>query len=256
MVSRFLLLACLLLASPLWAKPYELTWRLKFDGSKDSALGSVTLGAGADQVRRIDFKLSPAYSDITGDGKIERKGMRVVWTPPRDGGSLSYRVKLSEKRKNGKYRSYYRGEWAIFRGDRVFPSARVRARRNASSRAKLILELPPAWHSDAPYLQAADGSFFINDAERRFDRPVGWLLVGEIGTRREIIADVEVALGAPKDQGMRRMDILAFLNFALPKMREALHRMPDKILIVSAPDPMCAAGSRPRARCTCISIAR
>lgn len=247
LLVRLLLLVLLTGANLAAAKPYELTWRLKFDETAHTAVGSVTLGAGAKRVHSIDFKLTPAYSQISADGPLERRADRLIWTPPATGGTLRYRVQLNEKRKNGTYRSYFPGKWAIFRGDRVFPSARVRSRKGAQSVAKLILELPAGWHYDTPYLIAADGSFPVDDLARRFDRPVGWILVGDIGTRREIIADVEIALGAPKDQGMRRMDILAFLNFALPKMREALHQMPAKILIVSAPDPMWRGGlSAPR----------
>jgi len=229
------------------AKAYELTWGLSFEVAQRTAQGTITLGKGAEQIRSIDFKLTPAYGEFSGDGKIEHSQMRLLWTPPPEGGSLRYRVAIDERRANGKFRSYFPGEWAIFRGDRVFPSARVRARKGASSNAKLLLNLPEGWHQDTPYVIAADGSYPIDDRARRFDRPVGWLAVGAIGTRREIIAKVEIALAGPKDEGMRRMDILAFLNFALPKMREAMQQMPEKILIVSAPDPMWRGGlSAPR----------
>jgi|CXWL01.1.fsa_nt_gi hypothetical protein len=246
-LMRFLLFLLLLIATAAQANTYDLTWRLKFEAGQKTAQGTVTLGAGSELVRDIDFKITPAYSEITADGKIERTGERLKWTPPPAGGSLHYRVKIDERRKNGKFRSYFPGDWAIFRGDRVFPSARVRARGNARSLAKLIVEVPVGWHCDTPYVIADDGSYPLDDPKRRFDRPVGWMLVGAIGMRREVIADVEVALAGPKDQGMRRMDSLAFLNFALPKMREALHELPPKILIVSAPDPMWRGGlSAPR----------
>jgi predicted metalloprotease with PDZ domain len=237
------IVAALLLALPAEAERYGLTWRLGFDQKSKTALGSLELGAGREQLRTLDFEFPEAYSDIRADGTLERKGKRVLWTPPEKGGTIRWRVRIDETRDNGAYRSYFPGDWAIFRGDRVFPRARVRALKGAQSRARLILEVPESWHLDTPYLTEADGStYIVDDPDRGFDRPVGWMLVGDIGTRREVIAGTEVSLAAPKDEGMRRMDMLAFLNFTLPAMKEAYGALPEKILIVSAPDPMWRGG--------------
>ena len=248
-MSRFLLaLAGLLLAHSAHAARYDLTWRLSFDPKTKTALGSLELGKGRDQLRSLDFQFPESYSDVRADGKLESKGKRTLWTPPAKGGTIRWRVRIDETRANGSYRSYFPGDWALFRGDRVFPSAIVRSLKGAESRARLILDIPKSWHLDTPYLTEADGrTFIVDDADRRFDRPVGWMLVGDIGTRREIIAGTEIALGAPKDEGMRRMDMLAFLNFTLPAMKDAFGALPPKIFIVSAPDPMWRGGlSAPR----------
>lgn len=243
-----LLAACaLLLCVSAHAGRYELTWRLSFDGKGKSAQGSLTLAKGADELRSIDFNFSGQYSEIRADGQLERKGARALWTPPAGGGTIRWRVGIEERRANGAYRSYYPGDWAIFRGDRVFPSASVRSAKGSESRARLVLDLPKGWHFDTPYLALPDGSFDVDDPDRRFDRPVGWMLVGDIGTRRELIAGSELALGAPKDEGMRRMDMLAFLNYTLPAMKDAFGTLPPKIFIVQAPDPMWRGGlSAPR----------
>lgn len=247
MLFRFaaLLLLC---ASQAGAAHYDLSWRLSFDPKTHTALGSLTLGPGSEQLRSLNFDFPPArYSEIKANGELQRKGERAIWVPPAKGGVIQWRVKIDERRENGSYRSYFPGTWALFRGDRVFPSAVVRAEKGASSRARLILDVPKTWHLDTPYLPAEDGSFWVEDADRNFDRPVGWMLVGDIGTRREVISGTEIALGAPKDEGMRRMDMLAFLNYTLPAMKDAFGSLPPKILIVSAPDPMWRGGlSAPR----------
>lgn len=242
----FLIFGAAAAAAP--AATYDLTWRLGFDPRTKTALGSLELGRGREQLRTLDFEFPEAYSDIRADGTLERKGKRALWTPPAKGGTISWRVRIDETRDNGAYRSHFPGDWAIFRGDRVFPKARVRALKGAQSRARLIFDIPKDWHLDTPYLTEADGStFIVDDPDRRFDRPVGWMLVGDIGTRREVIAGTEISLAAPKDEGMRRMDMLAFLNYTLPAMKDAWGTLPDKILIVSAPDPMWRGGlSAPR----------
>lgn len=248
MLSRITALVLLLGSGLASAASYELTWRLSFDAKTHTALGSLTLGAGSEQLREMDFDFPDVrYSEISANGELTRKGARAIWTPPAKGGVIRWRVKIDERRANGAYRSYFPGEWALFRGDHVFPAAKVRAEKGASSHARLILDLPKSWHLDTPYLQSPDGSFLVFDPDRGFDRPVGWMLVGDIGTRREVIAGTEVALGAPKDEGMRRMDMLAFLNYTLPAMKDAFGVLPPKILIVSAPDPMWRGGlSAPR----------
>lgn len=245
---RLLAASLLLLATAsLHAATYDIEWRLAFDAKTKTAQGSLTLGKGAGEVSAIDFNFPAAYSQISADGKLERKGTRALWTPPAKGGTVRWRVRIEEQRANGAYRSYFPGDWAIFRGDRVFPSAKVRAAKGAESRARLVLDVPKSWHQDTAYIAHPDGSFAVDDPDRRFDRPVGWMLVGDIGTRREIIAGTEVALGAPKDEGMRRMDMLAFLNYTLPAMKDAFGTLPPKIFIVSAPDPMWRGGlSAPR----------
>ncbi len=248
-MSRFLFaLATLLLSFSVHAARYDLTWRLSFDPKTKTALGSLELSKGRDQLRSLDFQFPESYSDVRADGKLESKGKRTLWTPPAKGGTLRWRVRIDETRANGAYRSYFPGDWAIFRGDRVFPKATVRSLKGAESRARLILDVPKSWHLDTPYLAEFEGGpFIVDDPDRRFDRPVGWMLVGDIGTRREIISGTEISLAAPKDEGMRRMDMLAFLNFTLPAMKDAYGTLPPKILIVSAPDPMWRGGlSAPR----------
>ena len=248
-MSRFLItVATLLWSLAAHAAHYDLTWRLSFDTKTRTALGTLELGKGRDQLRTLDFEFPAAYSEVHADGELKHKGKRTLWTPPAQGGSLRWRVRIEETRANGTYRSYFPGDWALFRGDRVFPRAIVRTLKGAQSRARLILDIPKSWHLDTPYLTEADGTtFIVDDPDRGFDRPVGWMLVGDVGTRREIVAGSEISLAAPKDEGMRRMDMLAFLNFTLPAMKDAYGALPPKILIVSAPDPMWRGGlSAPR----------
>lgn len=249
MFRRLIFLVLCACVSSAGAAPYELNWKLGFDPKTKTALGSLTLGKGSKLIRSLDFDFPKAYSDIRIEGgTLERKGTRALWTPPEKGGVIHWRVRIDERRANGSYRSYFPGDWAIFRGDRVFPKVRARILKGGSSTARLVLDIPKAWHRDTPYLPSDDDSYFIvDDPDRGFDRPVGWMLVGDIGTRRDIIVATEIALAAPKDEGMRRMDMLAFLNFTLPAMGEAFGGLPPKVLIVSAPDPMWRGGlSAPR----------
>ena len=85
------------------------------------------------------------------------------------------------------------------------------------------------------------------DPKRRFDRPVGWIIAGEVGTRREWIAGCEFSVAGPKGERVRRNDMIAFANVALPQLQRAFGALPPKLLVVSAGDPMWRGGlSGPR----------
>jgi hypothetical protein len=248
-VSSFFVVLLLFLAEYANAvsDSYDLSYRLSFDPDSKTALGRISLGNHGGKVKSINFRVGAAYSEIDADGELEVADGRAVWVPPANGGSFRYRVAIEERRDDHSYRSYFPGDWAVFRGDRVFPPGIVRSIKGAESRARLIFDIPDDWHASAPYRPAADGSFLVNRNGRKFDRPVGWMMVGKLGTRSEDIAGSRVVVAAPKGVAMRRMDMLAFLNYALPAMRKAFGPLPPKLLIVGAPDPMWRGGlSAPR----------
>ena len=106
------------------------------------------------------------------------------------------------------------------------------------SLAKLEFNLPEGWSVVSRYPRYTSGRFKLDDPHRLVDRPTGWLVMGDIGTRRETIGHTRVTISAPVDQGVKRMDMLAFLRWTLPTMQSLFPRFPDRLLIVSAGEPM------------------
>ena len=98
--------------------------------------------------------------------------------------------------------------------------------------------LPEGWTNvDTPYLRSRDGkSFVVTNPERRFDRPMGWMVAGAVGTRREQVGPTEISVGGPKGDVIRRNDTLAFLYNLVPEFEDAFGEVPRKLLIVSAGD--------------------
>lgn len=90
---------------------------------------------------------------------------------------------------------------------------------DAEAKAELHFELPDGWSVVTRFPKARDGGFKI-ETDRQFDRPTGWMAVGKLGVRRERIAGMPVAVAGPVDQGFRRMDILAFLNWTVPELKK------------------------------------
>lgn len=231
------------------ATSYDVDYTIEFLPASKQAAVTIALDPGDGRATRLDFAMDERYSAIEGDGRIERKAGRVVWTPPREGGELRYRYAIDQQRANGGYDALLTRDWVIVRGDDLVPSARVRATRGADSRARLAFKLPPGWTNvDTPYVLNRDrDAFVVVNPARRFDRPVGWIIAGDVGTRREWIEDMEVSIAGPKGEDVRRNDLLAFIHATAPEMRHAFGTLPSKVLILGAGDPMWRGGlSGPR----------
>jgi hypothetical protein len=134
------------------------------------------------------------------------------------------------------------GDWAIFRGDDLFPPAHTQDHESSEADTTLHIQLPDGWSFATPYLEIADDTYEVDHAHRRFERPVGWMAAGRLGVRRERIAGVRVIVAGPHNQGVRRLDMIALLNWNLPRLRRLVPDMPKRVLIVSAGDPMWRGG--------------
>lgn len=243
-----LVLLCLCSAS-LAATSYDVDYTIEFLPKEKQAAVTIALDPGDGRATRLDFAMDERYSAIEGDGQVDRSNGRVVWTPPRKGGELRYRYAIDKQRSNGGYDALITKDWVIARGDDLVPGALVRTTRGADSRARLHFKLPPGWaNADTPYLLNRKGdAYVVVNSARRFDRPVGWIIAGDVGTRREWIEDMEVSIAGPRGEDLRRNDLLAFINATGPELRHAFGTLPSKVLIVGAGDPMWRGGlSGPR----------
>jgi len=248
-LSLLLLLACAAAAAKL--PQYGVTYTVGFAPADGVAEVSIAIQQKADaKVSRLVFDMpEERYSAIKGDGKTSRDGDKLAWEPPAKGGELRYRYRIDHKRSNGAYDARITKDFVIVRGDDLIPSAAVKTTKGADSRARLKLVMPSGWtHFDTPWSLAKDGqSFVVTNPNRNFDRPTGWFIAGNIGVRRDMIDGMEVAVAAPKGAPMPRMQILSMLTATSPAMRDAFGKLPPKLLVVGAGDPMWRGGlSGPR----------
>lgn len=251
MILRLLLAALLCLPMAAHAAPrFNVNYRVAFLPEEGEAKVTITITPDEARVRRLVFTMPEArYSHIEGDGQIERDDDQLRWEPPRKGGQLSYRYRIDRKRSNGAYDARITKDWVIVRGDQLVPSARVTATRDARSNARLYLDLPAGWsHADTPWRAAADGKgFVVVNPDRVLARPTGWMIAGDIGTRRDTVEGMEISVAAPKGLSTHRMDLLAMVTATAPVMLDAFGELPEKILVVRAGDPMWRGGlSGPR----------
>lgn len=185
-----------------------------------------------DRARQRNFKSAQAPA-VSGDV--------VTWSPSGNDARLSYEFVVNHERSLRRFDSLVTQDWAVFRGDKLVPRMTVTSRRSLKGRTTLEFALPKDWSVAAPYPQEGT-RFKIEDTDRRLDRPEGWIIAGKLGKRSEIIKGVQTIVAAPEGESARRQDVLAFLNWNLPHVKDVFPHMPKRILIVSAGDPMWRGG--------------
>lgn len=247
MPARKLLTATLLLglSAPLWAaKRVDLDYRVRFLPVEDQAEVTLTLEKG-EVVRSLDFNLGDKsyYSDFKTNGDWQPSAERGIWKPAKGKSTLSYRVKISHPRDNGKFDARMTADWALLRGDDLVPAARLDLEDKVELVSHLRFDLPNGWKSiETGWPRVGKNTFLIDNPSRQFDRPTGWMLAGRLGSRRAQLGLTDVSVVAPIGEGMRRMDILTLLTFIWPEVQAVFPRDPAKLLIVGAGDPMWRGG--------------
>jgi len=234
----------LAVSAPVWAaNKVDLDYHVRLLPQNDQAEVRLTLAQGS-AVRSLDFDLGDGshYSDFKADGQWQLtpgKAARGVWRPAADKASLTYRVNINHGRKNGSFETRMTPDWALMRGDDLVPAARLDQQDGIELVSRLEFELPGGWKSvETAWPRIGQNRFRIDNPSRLFDRPTGWMLAGQLGSRRTRLGETEVTVASPLGQGMRRMDVLTLLTFVWPQVQALYPRHPGKLLIVGANDPM------------------
>jgi len=234
----------LVVNSPAWAaNKVNLDYHVRLLPQSDQAEVRLTLAQGS-AVRSLDFDLGDGshYSDFKVDGQWQLtpgKAARGIWRPTADKASLTYRVNIDHGRKNGSFDTRMTPNWALMRGDDLVPAARLDQEDGIELVSRLEFELPGGWKSvETAWPRIGQNKFRIDNPSRLFDRPTGWMLAGQLGSRRTRLGETEVTVASPLGQGLRRMDVLTLLTFVWPQVQALYPRHLGKLLIVGANDPM------------------
>jgi hypothetical protein len=243
------LLACAACGAPAAEKTdpkpdlaYELHYTVTPDPGQRRVAVSLQLSQTRGQLRELSFSTSNIDSgtiDASGEWRLDKD--RIIWQPGRLGGTLSWQTSVDHRRNANGFDARLDDTWALFRAEDIIPRAATRTLRSAVSTSTLSFDLPPDWSAITEYKNDS-GTFHIDNASRRFDQPTGWIVLGQLGVRRETIAGVRITIAAPRGHSVRRMDMLALLNWTLPELGAFLAELPPRLTIVSANDPMWRGG--------------
>jgi predicted metalloprotease with PDZ domain len=191
---------------------------------------------------RIEFHIDPdRHRAFASKQPVSQVGKVVTWRPSGTQARLTYEFVVNHERTPQRYDSLVTADWAVFRADKMVPRMAVTSRRSLKGRTTLAFKLPSDWTAETPY-PTERSVFEINDPNRRHDRPAGWVLAGKLGSRSEIIKGIQTIVSAPEGESSRRQDILAFLNWNLPHLKDVFPEFPKRLLVVTAGDPMWRGG--------------
>lgn len=219
---------------------YPLEYRVTLNPEKGRAEVVIETDHGG-LLQMLDFNIgSGLYSDFEGNGELEVGDERAVWYPPKDQTArLRFHARIDHERDSGEYDARITEDWAIFRGDNMVPAARVRTDGKAWAKAYLTFELPEHWTSvRTGWEKTEERRFRIDNPDRRFDRPTGWMIAGALGTRVEQLGDTKLVVSAPRGSGLRRMDVVTLVTNVWPEIERAFGTTPPKFTVVGHGDPM------------------
>jgi len=228
-------------------RSYRIDYRVTPDPEKQGAVVRTTLVQERRYLREVSMRMPASrFSGVSGDGEVRIDKDRVTWLPPESGGTLEWFVKLRHHRDADSYDAFINDDWALFRATDIIPAARTRTLKGSISHTGIAFDLPDRWSSVTQYF-GRDDRYEVRNPSRRFDRPTGWILLGDIGTRIDQIAGVRVKVTGPTGESVRRLDMLALMHWALPHLAHVLPDMPKRLTIFSADSPMWRGGlSGPR----------
>ena len=252
-ISGSILLACLFSCAACGAPTSEKTavessanYSVHYTITPDPREGSVAIEMAVQQtrgqLRELSFEITDSRaSDLKADGVLLVDKDTVRWMPKRTGGSLHWRARINHQRGGAGHDAWLDSDWGIFRAEDIIPRARTRTLKGANSETSLSFVLPDDWSAVSEY-STLKSLIEVQNPARRFDQPRGWIALGKLGIRRETIAGTRVAVAAPEGQAVRRMDMLALLNWTLPELTAVLPDTIPRLTIVSAGDPMWRGG--------------
>lgn len=224
-------------------KVYQVVYEASLDPATGHAHASLSIKQPRRLVRSIELHMpGDRYLNIRPASDITIEGNRVTWRPSKKGSKLHYDFVIDHRRKNGAPDARITDTWALLKLDYLFPRASARVVKGATSAATLKLAAPEGWAIETPYGRAAGQTLDASNPHRLFDRPLGWLLAGELDVRRDKVDDRLISVASPVGNELKTNDVLAFVRWTMPSLIEVFPDFPQRLLIVSGSPEMWRGG--------------
>jgi hypothetical protein len=225
------------------AKVYQIVYGATLDPKTGQAHASLTIKQPRRLVRSVELLMpSDRYLNIRPSSRIEIDGDRVTWRPLKKGSTLHFDFVIDHRRQNGSQDARITDTWALLKLDYLFPRAKARVVKGATSEATLKLVAPKGWAIETPYGRGVGQILDASNPHRLFDRPLGWLLAGELDVRRDNVGDRLISVASPIGSDLKTNDVLAFVRWNMPSLIEVFPEFPQRLLIVSGSQDMWRGG--------------
>lgn len=225
------------------AKVYQIVYEATLNPATGQAHVTLRLDQPRQLVRSIEFFMpSDRYLNIRDASRVEIDGDRVTWRPLKKGGTLRFDFVIDYRRSNGDQDARITDTWALLKLDHLFPRATARVVKGATSEATLKLAAPKGWAIETPYGRGAGQILDASNPHRLFDRPLGWLIAGQLDVRRDKVGERLISVASPIDSDLKTNDVLAFVRWNMPSLIEVFPEFPQRLLIVSGSQDMWRGG--------------
>jgi hypothetical protein len=186
-------------------------------------------------------------SQLQATGTLEQTDKAVIWQPNTEGRAhFQYRIPIGKQRTSGGYDAYITQDWTLLRGEALIPPISVKRGKKVDTQISVSFTLPPTWSSvtNGWTMTSDKNRFDVNKTRESvsFTRLYGWIIAGQLGTRHEQLLKTLVTVSAPRGQDFRQMEMLTFLAMVWPHLDNLFPKMPDRLLITGAGDPMWRGG--------------
>lgn len=221
------------------ATSYRLEFATEFASDTTWANVSMVVSQPAHNLRRLKLRAPKTlFRDFSGSaGTLSREDDQVTWEIPEQGGTLQWRAQLNVP-KGDSWDARATPQWALLRFEDLLPSSRSTAVKGSSGDLRLTFSTPKNWSVVTRYGRYNGTPLKISTPGKTFSRPTGWLIAGDLGVRRETVAERKFSVAAPVGSRFPRIPLLAFLNWTMPEFVRALPMTPEEILIVSGDQSM------------------
>jgi len=222
---------------------YSILYEVHIAPSERAANVTLRVEQSETMLRRIGFDFDPErMHGFEAPGKLVVESGELTWTVPATGGALRYVAQIDHLRDPAEYDARCTDDWALFRGTDVLPPVRSTTASGAEAGARLRLRVPPDWQVVVPFEAVEPRLFRLEQDDRRLDTPRGWMLAGRLAALRAEIGPTRVALAAPEGHDVPSRDRLALLRWTLPVLHDVIGGGLDRLVIVSAGNPMWRGG--------------
>ncbi len=230
--SLMLLAACSSASEP--DRSFTTHFSASFDPGKPARVTIEVLQASL-ILTQLDFN-APGDRYTLISGAATHEGDRLLWAPQAGGDVLTLDVEIADNETERMTE-----DSIIVRLADIFPPAKAKAVVGAMGHSTLSLSGPEDWSFETRYGHFRKRDFIPPD-DRILTRPSGWLVGGDLATRRNEIAGRNVVVSSPRSSEFEQMTTLTFLGWTLPELIRTFEQFPDHILVVGVPGDMFRGG--------------
>lgn len=212
--------------------------------------------AGANEVTTLELvDREHSLRNIAATGEIRPTDGGWLWAPNGPYAHLAYEVAVNRLRgQQARYDSYSHPQWVVTRGRLLFPLTRIVYRKPATPSstdgptqdALLYFQLPAGWSAATPYPRATQAHAFRLSKPRGIPLPRGWIALGRFAREEREVAGVHFEFARMPGSGLDAESLFSFLDATFPLLLnlfpERRDRSLNRVLVVSAPDPMWHGG--------------